>query len=168
MSKVKKSIHIDKPTDQVWKVLADLGAISKYHPYIDKSYYSSENKDGINASRICEFSHGTKLEETAIIWENGKSLEMKSKNIGGPKSPVYNSSTLYDLFPEEEGTRLVIQVSYTPEYGLLGKVLDIIFIKPQFNKIVINILKGLKIFNETGQSAELEIIKNSKLEVFSS
>ncbi len=58
MTKVCGEIRVNAKQEIVWDVLADLGAVSTWNPTIANSYYISEAKEGVGASRHCYFPDG--------------------------------------------------------------------------------------------------------------
>ena len=50
MTHISSEIRINASKQQVWNILADLGAIVNFHPFILKSYYTSEQKEGVEAA----------------------------------------------------------------------------------------------------------------------
>ena len=54
MTTITQEIRINAPKDRVWAILADLGAVQRFHPGVKKSYYSTTQKEGVGASRVCE------------------------------------------------------------------------------------------------------------------
>jgi ligand-binding SRPBCC domain-containing protein len=68
MTTVSATIHIDAPTERVWEIVADLGAVATFHPYVTHSYYSSQSKAGPGARRVCELGSKMAVEETAVDW----------------------------------------------------------------------------------------------------
>ena len=51
MTRVTGEIRIDASRDKVWDVVADLGSVSVWNPAIADSNYTSEVKEGLEASR---------------------------------------------------------------------------------------------------------------------
>ena len=76
MTKVCGEIRINAKQEIVWDVLADLGAVSAWNPTIANSYYISEAKEGVGASRHCDFADGGYVNERATQWADGKLLRL--------------------------------------------------------------------------------------------
>jgi uncharacterized protein YndB with AHSA1/START domain len=53
MTTVSATIRIDAPRERVWEIVADLGTVATFHPYVTHSYYSSEAKAGPGARAGC-------------------------------------------------------------------------------------------------------------------
>ncbi len=54
MTRISREIRIHAPKEKVWAAIADLGAIQDFHPGVKKSYYTSEQREGVGASRHCD------------------------------------------------------------------------------------------------------------------
>lgn len=48
MTHVSSEIRINAPKEKVWPIIADLGAIQNFNPAVNKSYYTSEVKEGLS------------------------------------------------------------------------------------------------------------------------
>lgn len=68
MTRFSDEIRIDAPMETVWAKIADLGAIKDYHPGVSKSYYTSERREGVGASRHCDLLPFGEVEERVIEW----------------------------------------------------------------------------------------------------
>lgn len=74
MTGVSREVQLDAPKDKVWTTLVNLGAIQNYNPMVARSYYTSETRTGIGATRHCDFSPMGSVEERVVAWEEGKEL----------------------------------------------------------------------------------------------
>ena len=72
MNKVKGQIVIDAPVEKVWEVLADFGGVYRWASSITKSYSTSKNNNGPEASRHCNIAGFGGIEESIIEWNEGR------------------------------------------------------------------------------------------------
>ena len=77
MTSVKSEIKINTPKEKVWNIIADLGGIVKFHPFVTKSHYTSEQKEDVGSSRYCYILPSMELNEKVIDWQPGKSYTVK-------------------------------------------------------------------------------------------
>ena len=56
MNQVKSQIVIDAPVEQVWEILADFGEVYRWAPSVTKSYSTSDDNSGPEASRHCDIA----------------------------------------------------------------------------------------------------------------
>lgn len=77
MPGVLREVQIDAPKDKVWSTLANLGTIQNYNPMVAKSYYTSEARTGVGASRHCDFSPMGSVGERIVAWEEEKAYSIE-------------------------------------------------------------------------------------------
>ncbi len=51
MSTIIREVQIEAPQDKVWRALADFGNIAWFNPGVPQSYVTSEQREGIGATR---------------------------------------------------------------------------------------------------------------------
>lgn len=141
-------IEINAPKEKVWRVLNFIGEIENFHPLIKKSYVTTNVKSGLGAKRYCELLPMGKMEEEAIEWDEGKSFVMKV--IGGKMLPPFlfmkGKVCLEELGVKR--TKVSFSFSYQLKYGVLGNLMNILLIKPQFKKAPPKYVQGLKEYVE--------------------
>ena len=148
MPHFEQQIRIRARKDVVWRALADLGEVQQFHPFVKKSYYVSDHKSGIGASRHCDLKPGGRVEEEVTDWQDGDSLTLTISR--GEKMPPFKVNRFRQTLREENGeTVLRMEVDYEIKYGLLGRVLDKLIFRYQLSGRLIPVyLKGLKRFVE--------------------
>lgn len=154
MTTISNKVQIDASPEQIWEILSDLGEVMNYHPYVNKSYYVSDEKEGVGASRICEFNNGMKLNETAANWQEGEAYDLNVDILEGPKPPVKDSVGTLRVQPNGGGAVVTMEVRYQTKYGPVGSLMDVMMVRPQYSKMVPNILRGLKHYAETGEAVD--------------
>ncbi len=151
MTRIAHDVRIDAPTERVWAAIADLGAIDKFHPGVRKSYYTSELREGVGASRHCDLLPFGSVEERAIAWKNGESLTLEI--FDGERTPPFQTaSAIMSVERDGDGTIARLALEYRLRYGVLGALLDRLLIRARFEKMVPAVLAGLKRFTETRRS----------------
>lgn len=155
---VKSEIKIDAPKEKVWSIISDLGGVQNFHPGVKKSYYTSEHKEGLNASRVCELIPMGRVEESATEWQDGESFVLKV--IPLEKAPPF-AEAFGRMSVRHNGTGTIasLEVEYSLKYGLIGRLMDSLMIKKQFNKVVPAVLDGLKHYTETGEEVTMKTLK---------
>jgi len=111
MTKVCGEIRINAKQEIVWKVLADLGAVCVWNPTITNSYYISGAKQGVGASRHCDFADGGYVNERATQWADGYLLRLYIYEGTVPFDDYYGT---YSLSAEGDETL----VCFTLEYNI--------------------------------------------------
>ncbi len=150
MTTVRQTIRIEAPKDQVWATIADLGGIQSFHPGVSRSYYLSDQTEGVGASRRCELLPMGTIDETAVDWHPGREFTLEI--VPGPKAPPFKKAH-GRMWVEEDGDGTVVglEIDYRLKFGPIGRVMDRFLVRPQFRKVVPRVLRGLKRYQEDGK-----------------
>lgn len=161
MIKIVTEIQVNVPKEQVWSMIANLGGISKFHPFVNKSYYTTDQKEGVEAARICELSNGVTVEETVIEWVEGQRIVLGVETLQGPKPPFISNFAGAMLVRDDGkgGTIVGMEIDWQENAGPLGWVVGNFIMKPQLGKIVPSVLQGLKHYAETGELVNGNVAK---------
>lgn len=163
MTIIKQSIRVNKPKEEVWKILADLGGVSVFHPIVTHSYYSTKQLTDIGATRVCELGPKQSVSERAIEWREGESYTLAVDFIKGMKPPVRNMQAIISVRADGDGSIATIGMRYQPKFGIMGMVMDRVMLRPQFGKMVPQILGGLKHYAETGEQIDRDVWKRVRV-----
>ncbi len=143
MTQITSEIKINAPKEKVWATLANLGGIQSFHPIVEKSYYISDSREGIGATRTCEFKGGGAISERAIEWREGEFFTLEMHD--GKKMPPFKTATgTQSVRSDGDGTIVGLTLEYNMKYGPIGSLMDAMLVKPKFLKVVPAILRGLK------------------------
>ena len=146
MTRVTSEIRIDASREKVWDVIADLGSVSVWNPVLANSHYTSEAKEGVGASRRCDFPGEGYVEERATEWKPGEAFTL---DICEGTVPFASAHGGYSLVDDGDGTL----VALTLEYDLKADVpVDPKEVERQNREDLFPlVLAGLKHYVETGQ-----------------
>ncbi len=147
MSIVEVSRDIPLPTADVWTALADISGVHRFHPSVSRSALLGEQPQGIGARRTCEFYDGNRIEEEVVRWEEGRSMEVE---ITAGSMPLTRARARLELEPRLNGSRVVMRMDYTPKWGPLGKLMDVMMMRERFRATLAGVLEGLQTHLETG------------------
>ena len=109
MTEVKGEIKINARKDAVWSLLADLAAVSVWNPTIAKSYYISDAREGVGASRHCDFLDGGYVKERATEWESGGLIRLNIYEGSVPFDDYYGT---YSLRADGDETVVSFKMEY--------------------------------------------------------
>ena len=144
-----QEIKINLPKEKVWKALADFGNICHGHPAVSKSYITSSQKEGVGATRHCDFTMmGASAEEKVVEWNEAKNIKISVFQLD--KMPGINNMAM-DLAIKEEGNNTIL--TGTMEYDMKNIFFDFmnsIVMKKMNAKLLSGILSGHKLYIETG------------------
>jgi ligand-binding SRPBCC domain-containing protein len=136
-------IRIDAPKEAVWAKIADLGAIEEYHPGVARSYYTSEARVGLAASRHCDLRPFGQVEERVVEWRDGDSYALEIYS-GKKMPPMKRAVGRLRLTRDGDGTTVRFEIDYELRHGALGKLLDRAMVRRRFSKVGPAMLRGLK------------------------
>ena len=150
MTIIKKEITINLSRTAVWKILSDFGNICHGHPAVSKSYVSSEQKQGVGATRHCDFTMmGASAEERVVQWNEEKNIKISVYQLN--KMPGIKTMELdLVLRDSQEGTVLTGVMEYSMKNGFFD-VMNHLVMKSMNAKLLSGILAGHKKYMETGE-----------------
>ena len=146
---IKREIEINQPKDKVWKVLADFGNICHGHPGVSKSFITSTQKEGVGATRHCDFTMmGASAEEKVTEWNEGKNIKIEVQAL--KKLPGIKTMAL-DLAIREQGEKTILTstMAYSMKNGFFD-VMNSLMMKNMNAKLLDGIMAGHKLYIETG------------------
>ena len=155
MAMITKKIKIDSSKNKVWDILSDIGAIQNFSPSVSKSFYTSEIKEGIGASRHCDLLPMGKVEERVISWKEGEEFTIE---IYESKSMPFLGEGKFILKEEGGKTNVTMSLTYRMKGGFLGSLMGV-FMKGRISKAMEGTLKGLKHHVETGEIVTGDVVK---------
>lgn len=155
MIKITKEVEINAPKAKVWSVLADIGAVEKYNPVVTKSYSTSENKQGLGASRHCDLLPMGSVEEKIIEWDEGESYKIE---IFEGKAIPFKGTGKFEL--TENGKSTNVKMTFEPDMGngIFGKIMGFMM-KEKMNKMITGVVIGLKHHLETDELVSAKTYK---------
>jgi hypothetical protein len=146
---IKREIEINQSKDKVWKALADFGNICHGHPAVSKSFITSTQKEGVGATRHCDFTMmGASAEEKVTEWNDGNNIKIEVAEL--KKMPGIDTMAL-DLAIRTNGDNTIL--SSTMEYTMKNVLFDFmnnIMMKNMNAKLLDGIMAGHKLYIETG------------------
>lgn len=142
-----KTAIIDAPPAEVWATLADLEAVERYSPGVKTASYTSDEREGVGASRYCDFHGPGSVHERVVHWEEGERLAINIEK----GFPANNVIADFRLSAVDGGTQVDVHFSYEPKYGPLGALMDRFMMRSYSEKAMQGLVKGLKRHTETGE-----------------
>ena len=151
MTKVTSEIRVDAPRQRVWDILADLGTVSVWNPGVINSFYTSEAKEGVGASRRCDFPDGGHVIERATAWKSGESYTLNIEGADGLGS-AHASFTLKD---DGQGTAVTFNLEYELEPDMPVDAQETM--RNNLEELIPAVGAALKYYTETGEPLPMPV-----------
>lgn len=147
MAKVSGQIVIDAPAERVWEVLADFGGVQKWAPGVTKSYSTSKSNGGADAARHCDIPGFGGIEEFVTEWNEGVGFTYRVEPFG----MIDESSSTWRITPQGDKTLVYTELILNMRFGVLGSLMERLFVKRKVEKGTRKGLEGLKQHVMTGE-----------------
>ncbi len=148
MSSFTTEIKINASVENVWPVLADIGNIYQWNPGVVSSHTTTEETTGLGTCRYCDLGGKNYLDEEVVEWQVGQRLTMR---ITGTNLPFKTADIRFSLRPDNGGTLVAVSPDYTLKFGLLGTLLNGIYVRRTYAKGMNALLAGLKDYVESSR-----------------
>jgi len=149
LTTIKRAIEINQSSEKVWNALADFGNICHGHPAVSKSYITSQKKEGVGATRHCDFTMmGASAEELVTEWNEGKNIKIevtKLKKMPGIATMILDLA----IKSEENKTILSSTMNYTMK-NVFFEFMNTIMMEKMNADLLDGIMAGHKLYIETG------------------
>lgn len=160
MTTISKEIEINASKENVWKAIAKFGDICHASPGVLKSHVTSEQQEGVGATRHCDFAmNGATAEERVIQWEEGESLTIEVYDL--KKMPgIDKMEAKFSVRTENNKTILRADLIYSMK-NVLFDAMNSMMVKKMNTKLWNSVLAGHKRYIETGE----RVVKETVLEI---
>ena len=147
VTKITSTAHIYASKKEVWDVLKFPGNIAAFHPLIKKSFMTTPAESGLDAKRHCDLLPMGVMEEVITDWKEGEAFTMEV--IGGKMLPPHHfmQGRIY-IKEMAKHTEVNFELSYRLKFGMMGRLMDRLLIRPQFEKAPAKYVQGLKEYVE--------------------
>jgi len=141
MGTFAEGITINASKDAVWDALADIGSIHEWNPGVVDSRLTTSGAVNVGARRRCELGGKNYLDEEVVEWAPGTALTMR---IVATNLPFKTADIRFILETRDSETYVTVSPQYELKFGLLGALLDAVYVRFQYRRGMVNLLKGLK------------------------
>ena len=143
MTELHHDIKIDAPIEKVWSVLADLEAVQYYNAGVTAARYVSPDREGVGATRHCDFKMGGSAKERVATWEPLRTMTIEMYDHAWPlKSAQWRT----ELLPDGDGT---LMVQYTT-YEYTGDPAGAEAMREQWGQAIAAVTQSFKEYVEAG------------------
>ena len=160
MTTLSREIEINASKEDVWKAIAKFGDICHASPGVLKSNVTSEQQEGVGATRHCDFAmNGATAEERVTQWKEGESLTIEVYDL--KKMPgIDKMEAEFKVRTENNKTILRADLHYSTK-NLLFDVMNSMVVKKMNTKLWNSVMAGHKKYIETGE----RVVKETPLEL---
>lgn len=123
-SSVSARAAIPLPIEVCWEKLRDLSRAASYVPGLVGCVVTTEQREGVGASRRVTSRQFGDMDETVIAWDEGRGFSLRLHKGDAPALPFKEASFRYALEPSGPGCEIVTTLRYTLAFGPLGRLLD--------------------------------------------
>ena len=131
---------IDAPVNAVWNELADFGNIYVWNPGVTESYLTSDQGEGVGATRHCSLSPLGAIQERIVEWEPNRQLKINIYDFA--KLPMKNAFADFRLEDLGDG-RTRVDLHYEYENSALGRFIPRGYFRGQLERGMGGLLTGL-------------------------
>ena len=152
MTRILVETRVDAPRESVWDIIADLGAVSTWHPALADSRYTSEAKEGLEASRRCDFPDGGFVNESVIEWKPGEAFTLE---ISGGTVPFASAKGTMSVSEDGDGTIVTLALDYELKSDIPVDPQELE--RENREDLLPLVLAGLKHYVETGKPLPMPV-----------
>lgn len=146
MSTIHNEIIINAPVERIWNILGTPDLLEKYDPTIKNSVLVSNEKTGLGAKRKINMLDGKNwFEEKITVFNPTNSMTYE---LTACSFPIKSLKHTYNLEKVGNGVRVKQKMEYEVKFGLLGKLMDKLMMRKQFDSGIKKFFSGLKLFAE--------------------
>jgi len=125
-----------------WDLLADFANIDFFNPGVRDSYLlNGSSERGVGAVRQCNLTGGKNyIRERITDWQEGKSYTV---SIYEGTMPLKNTFATLRVEPDGAGAILTMDMEYTPKFGPLGALMNLVMLRRMMEKSMHSVVQGL-------------------------
>jgi hypothetical protein len=125
-----------------WALMSDFGAIDVFNPTLKESHLLDGSCEiGLGAERQCTLKDGRNyIHERVVDWQEGRSYRIE---VFGGTMPMDDITAELAVAPEPKGSTLRMTMTYRPRWGLLGRLIDPLVLRPMMRHTMRKVIGGL-------------------------
>lgn len=163
VDEVQAEAVIDVPREQAWQNLRDLSLAHNYVPGLVKVELTTEQREGVGASRKVYQNETRYIEETVEEWNDGEGFLIRLHRGAKPAAPFKQAWFRYHLADESTTqTRFTASMIYELPWGGVGRVLNKLLMKRIIRGVLSDVAVAMKLYYETGEATTPEALKRYK------
>lgn len=139
---VRGAAAIPLPIERCWANMRDLRRAKDYVPGLSDSVVTTALKEGVGASRVVTHSQFGAMNESVVAWDEGRGMTLRLHKGDAPARPFAEAFFRYEFRPARTGAAEACEIhtalTYRLPFGLLGRILDRLFLRRIFQRNVVD------------------------------
>ena len=142
MTKIIETFKSNASPEAAWALLSDFGNIDFFNPNLKDSYLlEGSSETGVGTLRQCNLADGKNyIRERVVDWKEGESYTI---DIYEGTMPLTNILTTLGVRPKGQGSELFMEMEYTPKYGPVGAIMNVVMLRRYVRGMMAKVLSGL-------------------------
>ncbi len=149
----RAEVLVNLPRAEVWQRMRDLTRPHYYVPGLKECRMTTQQKEGVGASRKVYTSSGMVMDETVCEWNEGAGFIIRLHDGDGPPPPIFTQARFHYRIEDAPNGQTLFKASmtYNLKFGALGRLLDRLLLNMIITGTVKKVALGLKQYYETGK-----------------
>jgi ribosome-associated toxin RatA of RatAB toxin-antitoxin module len=149
MQTISKTVTMAIPATKIWEIISDFQRADRYHPMVEKVDQIGTKETGLGAMRVCKMYDKSSVKEEVTHWIDGQEFTVK---LTEGSFPFKSANGILKLMPSGAGhSKVTLTMEFDMKYGIVGKAMAAVMMKPMMKKMFGHVLKGLNDHASTGQ-----------------
>lgn len=145
MTELNHEVKINAPTEKAFSVLSNLESVQYYNPSVISAKYITDNHRGVGSARECDLGKDGRVKERVIDYKENEYIAMELYEHNWPLE-FMKWDTRFK--PSPDGLIVSQKMQYKMKFGVLGAVLDGLFMKKKMNTQLNSIFLSMKDYIE--------------------
>jgi hypothetical protein len=133
---------IPLPIAECWAKMRDLTRAKDYVPGLSDCVVTTAQQEGVGASRIVTHRQFGDMNESVVVWDEGRGMTLRLHKGDAPARPFAEAFFRYEFRPARDGALDACEIhtalTYRLPFGLLGRLLDRLFLRRVFRRNVVD------------------------------
>lgn len=145
MTELNHQVKINAPAQKTFEVLSNLESVQHYNPGVVSANYVSSSKVGVGAARECDLGKDGKIKERVTGFKNNEYISMELYEHNWPLEYMKWDTRVQ---PAGDGSIVSQKMQYKMKFGLIGSLLDSLFMKKKLDSTMNSVFSSMKEYIE--------------------